>query len=160
MLKSNKWLLGVASAALISATATLEGTRYYAYYDLAGIPTVCSGYTGEGITFGRKYSTEECSRYTRAELIEHGTGVLNCIKNPLNENEYNSFTLMAYNVGVNGFCSSRAARLFNEGKHKEACNAIAYGPKNEPVWSYVDGKFVQGLHNRRKFEREMCLKPV
>ena len=154
---ANKWLVGTIGAALISGVSLWEGTRYYAYRDLGGIPTVCQGYTGKGIIFGRKYSQSECNSFLRSQLKEHSLGVLECIKQPLQETQYNAFVLMAYNVGVHGFCSSRAARLFNEGRTIEACRAIAYTPTGSPAWSFVDGQFVQGLHNRRLYEMKMCL---
>lgn len=157
---ANKWLVGTASAALIAALGALEGTKYYAYYDSGGVPTVCTGYIGTGtdkVIFGKEYSPEQCSVYTRTQLKVHSDGVLGCIKRPLTENQFNAFTLMAYNVGVAGFCNSRAAKLFNVGETAAACKAMAWGPKNEPVWSYAGGKFIPGLHKRRKYESAMCL---
>jgi lysozyme len=154
---SNKALIGVVSAGLIASAAFWEGTRYYAYKDIAGIPTVCEGYTGSGIIFGKKYSREECNHYTHTELAAHGKGVLECIKAPLEEHQYNAFTLMAYNVGVNGFCGSQTVKLFNAGNVDAACRRMAYTPKGEPNWSFVDGKYVKGLHNRRIYEMKMCL---
>lgn len=154
---ANRWLIGAASAALISAATLWEGTRYYAYRDIVGVPTVCMGYTGSGIIFGREYTHAECTAYLKKELYIHSTGILNCITKPLKENEYNAFTLFAYNVGVAGACGSRAIRLFNEGRTAEACRALAYTPSGSPSWSYAGGKFVQGLHNRRIYEMKMCL---
>jgi len=68
-------------------TTFANQTKAYAYYDIAGIPTVCMGYTGTGIVFGKKYSQEECSAFLKKELIIHASGVLNCITKPLKENE-------------------------------------------------------------------------
>lgn len=153
----NKWLIGTASAVLISSAALWEGTKYVPYKDVAGIPTVCMGYTGKDIVWGKRYSPEECNGFLRKELTKHGEGVVACVTRPLSTNQYNAYTLFAYNVGVSGFCNSRAARLFNEGRYKESCDALAFGPKGEPVWSYAGGKFYRGLHNRRLYERSMCL---
>lgn len=157
MLSVNKKFVGAVSATLLSAVALWEGTSYYAYKDIGGVPTVCQGYTGKGIVFGKKYSEQECNVFLRREVVEHSNGVLACVKKPLKEHQFNAFVLFAYNVGVNGFCESRALRLFNEGNASEACKAIAYGPSGKPAWSYVDRKYVQGLHNRRLYEMKMCL---
>lgn len=157
MQSANKWLIGVTSATLLSATAMWEGTRYYAYKDIGGIPTVCQGYTGKGIIFGKKYTPEECNTFLRKELVTHGNGILACVTKPLKENEYNAFVLFAYNVGVNGACNSQAIKQFNLGNSFAGCSLLAYGPHGQPNWSYVNGTFVQGLHNRRKYERAMCL---
>lgn len=153
----NKVFIGVVSASMLSGAALWEGTRYYAYKDIVGVPTVCQGYTGSGIVFGRKYTEDECRVFLRKELIVHANGVLECVTQPMKPNEFDAFTLMAYNVGVNGFCGSRAVKLFNAGNTLAACRAMAYGPNNEPVWSFAGGKFVQGLFNRRKYEMAMCL---
>ena len=157
---ANKWLAGTVSAALISAAGFLEGTRYYAYYDIVGVPTVCEGYTGtknDPVVFGRKYSKAECDNYTRTILAGYGKKVLACVNNPMTEETYNAFTLMAYNVGPVGFCGSRAVKLFNQGLYKDACWAMAYGPDGKPVWAYAGGKLVNGLHKRRLYEARMCL---
>lgn len=158
VIQANRWLIGYVSAALISSATLWEGTRAYAYYDVAGVPTVCMGYTGSGIIFGKKYSQEECSAFLKKELIIHANGVLSCITQPLKENEFSSFVLFAYNVGVNAACSSRAFKLFNEGNSAAACTALAYSSSGKPVWSYInDGKtFVKGLFNRRIYEMKMC----
>lgn len=157
VIQANKWLIGAASAALIGAATLWEGVRYVPYLDIGGVPTVCMGYTGEEIIPGKKYSQEECNNHIRKELAAHGVGVISCLNRPLTEQKYNAYTLFTYNVGVTGFCSSRAASLFNQGLEKESCDALAFGPKGEPVWSYVGTTFVKGLHNRRLYERSMCL---
>lgn len=155
--QANKWLIGVVSATLIASATLWEGTKYVPYLDVGGIPTVCMGYTGKEVVLGKHYSSRECNEFLRKELSKHGEGVLSCVTKPLTENKYNAYTLFAYNVGVTGFCNSRAAALFNAGLEKESCNALAFDPKGKPAWSYVNKKFVQGLFNRRLYERSMCL---
>lgn len=161
ILPTNKKFVGVITATLIASASMWEGTRYYAYKDIAGVPTVCQGYTGSGIIFGKKYSPEECNTFLRTELVEHSNGVLNCVTKPLTQNQHDAFTLFAYNVGVSGFCSSRAARLFNAGNTEEACHALYKNQYGQPAWSFakVNGQltYVQGLSNRRKYEAAMCL---
>lgn len=157
VLLQNKWLIGATSAALIAGATYWEGVKYVPYYDVAGVPTVCMGYTGPGITFGKRYSHEECTKLLKQELVEHGNGVLSCITRPMKENEYNAFTLMAYNIGVRAFCGSTTAYLFNAGNTQLACERIAFDAKGGPNWSYAGGKFYRGLHNRRLYERSMCL---
>ena len=156
ILQQNKWLLGVISAALISSVAMWEGKRNVPYRDLANVLTVCYGYIGSDIQ-NRPYSNEECNILLRKEVVIHAEGVLGCVKEPMKENEFNAFVLMAYNVGVNGFCNSQTVKVFNAGHNEQACRLIAYRPNGTPNWSYVNGKFVQGLFNRRLYEMKMCL---
>lgn len=155
MNQANRWLIGTVSAALLSGAALWEGVRYTPYKDIVGVTTVCYGETKN--VENRKYSPEECKRMLKTELAEYGRGVLNCVNVPLTQNQYDAFTLFAYNVGVSGFCNSRANKLLNERKYEAACTALAFGPKGEPVWSYAGGKFVQGLQNRRVYEMKLCL---
>lgn len=148
---ANKWLIGALPAALISGAALWEGTKYYAYKDIVGVPTVCSGYTGKDIVFGKKYSPQECAAYLATELKEHSTGILKCINVPINQNEYIAYSLFAYNVGVTGACKSTSISLLNKNKRIEACNALLN-------WSYAGGVWVRGLNNRRQYEAAICKK--
>lgn len=153
MIQANKWLLAGISSVLISSVSVWEGTRYYAYHDIVGVPTVCQGYTGPGILFGRKYSAEECKAFLVKEIRTHSQGMLDCVKVSLTENQFNAFTLFTYNVGVSGFCRASLTKKLNNGDIKGACDGLM-------AWVYADGKVVQGLYNRRAYEREMCLRDV
>ena len=150
---ANKWFIGAISSTLIASVSLWEGTRYYAYHDIVGVPTVCQGYTGPGIVFGRKYSAEECKAFLMKEIQIHAKGMLECVTVPLTENQFNAFTLFTYNIGVNGFCQASLTKKLNNGDIVGACDGLM-------AWVYADGKVVEGLRNRRAFEREMCLRDV
>lgn len=93
----------------------------------------------------------------RVENLE--AAILDCIPaDRLDQNSLDALTLFAINVGKAGACGSRAARLMREGRRDEACRAIATGSDGKPAWSYASGRYVQGLQNRRQFERDWCLK--
>jgi lysozyme len=146
----NKWLLGLAGAALVSGAASLEGTKTTPYKDIGGIPTVCTGHTGTDVKMGVKWTPAQCTEVLKQDLVKHGKGILECVNVPLTENQYNAFTLFAFNVGVGAFCkSSSVLKPLNEGKYSDACNGMY-------KWVYVNGKYVQGLYNRRKVEVAMC----
>lgn len=153
---NNKWLIGSISAALLSGAALWEGYSPTVYKDVKGIPTYCYGET-ENVLPGRTYSKQECQTLLKNRLAEYGAGVLKCTNVPISQSEYDAYTLFAYNVGISAFCSSRANQLLNQGKHEAACTALAYGPNQQPVWSFSGGKFYQGLHNRRIYEMKLCL---
>lgn len=154
---ANKWLLGVTSAAAISGVAYYEGLRQHAYLDVGGVPTVCYGYTGKDIDMHKIYSIAECRTKLVAQIQLHGKGVLDCIKVPIKQEEYDAYTIFAYNVGVSAFCNSRANKLLSQGRHAEACKALATGPDGSPAWSFAGGKYVSGLQGRRIYERNLCL---
>jgi lysozyme len=153
----NKWLLGGFSAVLLGAAALWEGTKYKPYEDIVGVLTVCNGYTGKDIVRNKTYTPQECQQLLKKELYIHAEGILKCIRVPLAQNEFDAYTLFAYNVGVAGACGSRAFSLLNQERRQEACRALAFSPSNTPVWSFAGGRFVQGLHNRRMYEMNMCM---
>lgn len=151
MIKANKWLIGSVSAALISGAVTLEGTKLDPYEDIGGIPTVCTGHTGSDVKMGVQWTPAACRAVLEKDLIKHGNGILDCVNVPLTQNQYNAFTLFAYNVGVSAFCKSNTvAKQLNAGNYIEACNGMY-------KWVYVNGNYSKGLYNRRKVEVAMCL---
>lgn len=179
MSKSLWGSLVIASLSLVGSVAMFEGTEHKPYRDVVGVLTVCNGYTGPDIVPGKVYTKAECDELLIQDLTKHGQGVLACTKVPLNQNQYEAMTSLAFNVGVRAACTSRALSLMNEGRYTEGCNAIAHGPPGyrspqcttkqcqsyrqgnaDPVWSYAGGRFYRGLHNRRLAERDICLKPI
>lgn len=146
----NKLLVGVVSATLISSTALWEGDKRDPYWDLAGILTVCSGHTGSDIIKGKRYTKEECTTLLQRDLVVHRQGVYKCVNAPMTPKQFDAFTMFTYNVGVSSFCKSTLLKDFNAGNPAKACDGLL-------KWSYVNGKFVQGLRNRREYERKMCL---
>ena len=149
----NKWLVGLVSVGMIAAATQLEGTRHMAYQDVANVWTVCQGYAGKDVVRGKYYSDDECRKLLITQLSEHGKAVLSCTNVPLNENEYAAYTLFAYNVGGSAYCRSSLLKKLNAGDRVGACNGLL-------AWDMADGKHVPGLLNRRKIEREICLRPA
>ena len=68
-----------------------------------------------------------------------------------------ALTTFAINVGKSGACGSQAVRQINLGNIGAGCRLMAYAPSGAPNWSFASGKYVQGLHNRRKAEMRLCL---
>jgi lysozyme len=151
MNNANKWLAGAAaSAALLAGVAQWEGTRYVPYEDVVGVWTVCQGYAQPDVVRGRTYTPAECRDMTEKQLAAHGAAVLRCVNVPLARYEYDAYVLFAYNVGGAAFCGSSLLKRLNQGDHVGACNGLL-------AWNMAGGKRVQGLANRREYERRMCL---
>lgn len=142
--------MGVVSATLISGVSLWEGVSYKTYEDLAGIPTVCYGHTGNDIVRGKTYLPQECKKLLEVDLIKHRQGMFQCVNVPLTPNQADAFTMFTFNVGVNAFCKSSLLRELNKGNYTVACDGLL-------KWSYVGKTYVKGLNNRRQFERAMCL---
>lgn len=154
----NKWLIGSVAAVTIAGAALWEGKRNVPYIPIPGdVWTVCYGETKVQM---RRYSDAECATMLKHSLVKYSDGVLQCINVPVNANEHSAYTLFAYNVGVPAFCRSNLLRKLNRGDHAGACKGLATADSGKPAWSYAQGKYVQGLQNRRRYERNLCLKPA
>lgn len=163
---------GVIPAALLAALAgplaynTLErweGNILIVYADkLANnIPTYCAGRTDWRAPVGAKLTSDQCAAVNKATLLEYGYAVLACTQwQYLTPTRLVSLTIFAINVGAPGACGSQAVRLINAGQIAAGCRAIAYTPSGLPNWSSASGKFVQGLHNRRKAEYALCAQDI
>jgi lysozyme len=132
--------------------------RVYADTLAGGLPTWCAGRTGREAKVGTRLTADDCREVNKVTLLEYGYAVLGCVEwAQLTEARLIALTMFAVNVGKEGACSSRAVRFINAGQVIEGCNALVTGPTGQPVWSFAGGRFVQGLANRRKAERALCL---
>jgi lysozyme len=145
--------LVLASAALMAFITGREGTRYDVYLDIVGVPTVCQGHTGPDVVIGERWTPQECAAVETNDIKTAGTAVLACITTPLNQNEYDAFTSLAYNIGAHKFCGSTLVKTANAGDLPGACAQILR-------WNQAGGRVVQGLDNRRRAEYAMCTRPV
>lgn len=145
------------------AVGTLERwegniTRVYADQLAGGLPTYCAGRTDPGAQVGAKLTDDQCREVNKITLLEYGYSVLECVDwDDLTERRLVALTIFAVNVGKAGACGSQAVRYINAGRYAQGCNLIAYTPGGTPNWSSAGGRFVDGLHNRRKAERVLCL---
>jgi len=139
------------------------GYRVYADKLAKGLPTACHGITGratdEPVIVGDVWSVDRCERVLADVVSKTQYGLLDCIQAPMSQNTFDAMSSFAWNVGIPAACGSRAAALIEAGNLVDGCRAIAYTPDGRPNWSNASGKFVQGLHNRRKDEAALCLKP-
>lgn len=159
MAASKKTLAGVLGSAALAALTmagltSWEGKRNVAYRDIVGVVTACRG-TTKGVQMGRVYTDAQCDAMDEASAIEHAGGVRRCTPG-LTGNQLVAAVLLTYNIGVGkagggGYCGSTAARRFNAGDLRGGCDAFL-------MWNRAGGRVVQGLVNRRAYERSLCLK--
>jgi lysozyme len=136
-----------------TATVThLRGKQYRsAYLDIVGVPTACDGIT-KNIRLGQTYTEAQCTAMLERELVIHATGVMNCTPNlrrPEAVHQRVAAVLLAYNIGVGGYCKSTVDRRFDAGNWAGACDAFL-------MWNKAGGREVRGLTLRRKRERVEC----
>jgi lysozyme len=140
---------GAVAAAAVSFVVAWEGMKLAPYRDVVGVLTVCAGET-QGVIPGKRYTLEECRAMTLRGLERYAAPVEACITRPMPDTTFVAFVSLAYNIGHAGFCKSSVARLYNEGRKTEACEAMMrFNRAGGVVW--------RGLTNRRAAERKLCL---
>lgn len=138
----------------------VSGRQYlHAYLDMVGVATACDGLTsvnGRKVRLGDQFTEAQCAALLERELIVHARGVMACTPGlalTIPRRDYARFAAvsLAYNIGVPRYCGSTAARMFNAGRVRQACDAIT-------LWNKAGGRVVSGLVKRRAAERDMCMK--
>ena len=145
----------VAATVAADGTATIRhvaGPRYLtAYLDIVGVPTACDGIT-KGIRIGQRYTDAQCTARLERELVIHAEGVIACVPQLYGRtHQVTAAVLLAYNIGVRGFCGSTAAKLFRLSRWREGCAAFAR-------WNRAGGVVVRGLTLRREREMAECVR--
>ena len=152
-----KQLIAMAGAGAF-AIATLflggnegvEGRRYEAYRDVAGVWTVCDGHTGKEIVAGKRYTDDECDAFLRRDLQPAQQAVDRLVSVPLGEYPRAALYSFVFNVGASAFARSALLRKLNQGDRQGACDELRR-------WVYARGIKWRGLQNRRDAERALCL---
>ena len=151
-----KLIGAVGAGALAIATIFIggkdgvEGRKYEAYKDVAGVWTVCDGHTGSDVIRGKTYTDRECDRLLRKDLQPAKYTVDNLVKLPLGEYQRAALYSFVFNVGSDAFSKSTLLKKLNRGDQEGACEEMRR-------WVYAGGMKWKGLQNRREMERSMCL---
>ncbi|HUD52794.1 lysozyme [Parvibaculum sp.] len=147
-----KRLTAAGAGAVALAVATVgyfEGTKPTPYLDPIGIPTVCTGHTGN-VEMGRTYSKAECDALLAGDLGKAFADVARCTRVRLGEPTRAALASFAFNVGGGAYCRSTLARRINAGEGAPACDELLR-------FVYAGGKKLPGLVKRRAAERELCI---
>lgn len=142
---------GILLALAVTLVGTFEGRRLSAYPDTGGVPTICFGAT-RGVRLTDIATAEQCDKRLAADLIEHETEMLSCLKHPdaLPNEAYLAVLSFTFNVGGPQACASTLFRKLNAGDIRGACDQL-------PRWVRDNGRVLPGLVARRKSERDLCL---
>jgi lysozyme len=140
-----------------SIIAIFEGKKLKAYKDQGGVWT---------IGFGSTYNIDEKRPVKEGDTIDETTAIrwLNTIAGDLqnqikkvitvsvNQNQLDSLTSLAYNIGLSAFKKSTLLKRLN-------ANYLKIQIADEFLrWNKLNGLINQGLSNRRSKERELFLK--
>lgn len=163
-------LASATSVGLLHKWEPAKGTPdayLYVYEDrlASNVLTVCSGLTNavspKKLIKGDKWTVKECKDNEELALAKLQNQLVLCFKKLPPQSVFDASTSHAWNFGVNKTCTSGAMKQWNLGNYKLGCQLIAWQyDGTTPNWSYSDGKFVQGLQNRRIDEMKTCLNDV
>lgn len=141
--------LSLSASALVSI-ALHEGYRGEAYTPVKGdVPTVGFGAT-EGVKAGDKTTPTRALVRLLADADAHSAGIKQCIKVPLYQYEFDAYSSLAYNIGVDNFCSSTLVVKLNDSDYSGACTQIKR-------WNRFKGRPLPGLTKRRMEEYATCM---
>lgn len=130
-----------------------EGFSAVPYYCSARVPTIGYGNTyypdGKLVTMADKAITKK----EAFEIFKHvadrfALSVNRHLKKPVTQNQFNSLTSFAYNLGTGNFASSTLLKKVNINPNDPSIKAEFL------KWNKAGGKVVKGLTARRNKEQE------
>jgi lysozyme len=149
-------LLALSATGLI-AIATDEGYEPVARPPLPGDkPTLGFGET-KGVKAGDTTNPVRAIITLGKSADGYQRGVANCIRVPVSQNEFDAYVNFAYQMGVTNFCNAGFTKKLNSGDFVGACEGMAHHPDGKKAWSYYQGRYIEGIYQRRLRNRSMCL---
>lgn len=146
------------SASAFVGIAANEGYEPVAKPPIPGdVPTLGFGET-KGVKHGDKTTPVRALVRLMESADGYQRGVKRCVKVPLYQNEFDAYVDFTYQMGVGAFCGADFVKKLNAGDYAGACRGMANHPDGSPAWSNAQGKYWQGIHDRRIRNRDLCLK--
>lgn len=137
-----------------------EALRLKAYQDQTGKWTIGYGHTGKvggvPVQAGMTITKEQADELFKQRLPEFENAINNNVKANLSQNQFDSLTSLAYNIGAGGFAKSSIVGHLNNGNYQGAADAILQYSKSRNAKTR-ELEFNQGLYNRRQRERALFL---
>lgn len=138
-----------------------EGKKLKAYKDSANIYTIGFGSTynideKRPVQANDVITDETALRWLKIAIQDKVKAIKEIVKVTLNQNQLDSLTSLAYNIGLSNFKKSTLVKLLNAGESKQKVSE-QFLRWNKAT---VNGKLIElaGLTNRRKLEQELFLK--
>ncbi len=151
-------VMGLAAAAITTPFVSnweSGGKQYLVpYRDIVGVWTQCDGET-LGVTSTSPAETPEgCAIKLDKRLAGFAQAAVACTPSLRGRDEqWAAATSLSYNIGSAAYCHSTVDRRFDAGDRRGACEAFM-------MWNKAKGREVDGLTNRRRAERALCLKGI
>ncbi|MHB1098654.1 MAG: lysozyme [Burkholderiales bacterium] len=145
----------VIAALTLSASALVGIALNEGYVDTAYVPvkgdvlTIGYGNT-QNVHVGDKTTPTRALVRLLSDANSHSEGIKRCITSPLYQYEFDAYSSLAYNIGVNAFCTSTLVIKLNSGDYAGACKQVLR-------WDKFHGKPLPGLTKRRLSEYKTCI---
>lgn len=130
----------------IALIKRFEGLRTKPYLCPAGVPTVGYGHTKGVKLNGPAITEEEVDRLLAEDLKLYEKPVLEMVKVPINQNQFDALVSFAFNLGTAALRGSTLLKKLNAG---QPC------ADEFDRWIYAGGKAMPGLVRRRAAERRL-----
>lgn len=127
-----------------------EGLRLESYDDGGGVWTIGYGHT-DGVKPGQKITEAQAVRFLSEDLSWAESAVEKQVPVDLSDNQFAALVSLVFNIGQTAFSKSTLRKALLKKDYDEAAKQFVR-------WSYDNGKFIQGLKNRRLEELELFLK--
>lgn len=150
----NKFRVAIAIATVSAAgfvgIVNREGYTEVASAPVKGdVPTNGFGSTGPDVHLGDKTTPVKAVNRAMRDIGKASAGVQGCVTVAVSQGEFDAYTSLAYNIGVEAFCYSTLVRKLNAGDYDGACREILR-------WDKFRGKPLLGLTIRRGAEYQQC----
>lgn len=126
-----------------------EGCRLGAYLCPANVWTIGYGHTGTA-TPGMCISYERAEELLKVDLQRFEKAVRNCVKVPINQNQFDALVSLAYNIGIAAFSNSTLLTILNQ-------KSYALSAEQFHRWNRVGKVTLKGLTDRRKEEYQLFM---
>ncbi len=116
-------------------------------FDPKGVITVCHGHTNlddPNLKTGDVYTAVMCTELLKQDIVKYQKQIVSCLPKAMlvTDKQHAAILSFEYNVGRGNFCNGSVGRLFREGRHNEACDAMG-------LYKRANGVTLKGLVNRR-----------
>ncbi len=131
-----------------------EGFRALPYKDQGGLSTIGYGHLiREGEHFLLPLTPESAVNIMLNDLAPVELSITDCVKVPLNQNQFDALCSFTYNVGISTLVYSPMLRILNTGKFDVAM-------EHWKLYDHVAGIVNDGLYKRRLAEIELFNTPI
>lgn len=136
------------AVAVIMAWEGFAAVGHHDPIDPPGVNTIGYGHI-ENVQIGDRVTKIQAGEILAQDLPRYEAQVEKCIHVPMPGYRHAAILSFDYNVGGGALCRSSVARYINAGDWQKGCDALL-------LYNQANGRYLQGLENRREAERKLC----